>query len=132
MAKSLSSTDIFHNRHIGPSESEIAEMLRALDLQSLDELISETVPGAIRLESPLKLDNALTESELLDRAGLIASRNRIFRSFIGMGYHATVTPVIWSLISCFSPFVNLTSALERNPIDGPASTKGWMFPEPNK
>jgi len=92
MAKSLSSTDVFLDRHVGPSEKEIKEMLRHLGLSSLDGLISETVPNAIRMNGHLQLNDPLTESELLERAGEIASRNNVFRSFIGMGYHSTITP----------------------------------------
>lgn len=94
MVKSLSSTDVFRDRHVGPSEQEIAEMLQHLGLQSLDQLISETVPDAIRMDGRLQLRDPFTESELLARAGEIASRNHVFRSFIGMGYHATVTPPV--------------------------------------
>ncbi len=92
MGVSLSSTDRFEDRHIGPSQVQIRKMLDELELSTLDELIDETIPAAIRLRSDLKLPDALTETELLERIGQLATRNKIFRSFIGLGYYGTVTP----------------------------------------
>ncbi len=90
----LSSTDQFHARHIGPSEAEISEMLRHIGVSSLDELISEALPQAIRMDGELELDAPLSEQELLARASEIAAKNELFRSYIGMGYHSCVTPPI--------------------------------------
>jgi glycine dehydrogenase len=94
MAIDLHFTDRFARRHLGPSETDEAQMLAALGLSSLDELIRETVPAAIRSERPLNLPPARTEYELLDEARAIASKNRVRRSFIGMGYHDTITPPV--------------------------------------
>ncbi len=94
MAIDLQFTDRFARRHLGPSEADEAQMLAALGLSSLDELIDETVPAAIRSARPLKLPPARTEYELLDEARAIASKNRVRRSFIGMGYHDTITPPV--------------------------------------
>ena len=82
----------FANRHIGPSEADIKEMLKLSDVDSLSQLIGETIPGKIRLDKPLDLPPALAEDEYLENIHAIASRNKIFRSFIGMGYHETITP----------------------------------------
>jgi len=67
-------------------------MLKLSDVDSLSQLIGETIPGKIRLDKPLDLPPALAEDEYLENIHAIASRNKIFRSFIGMGYHETITP----------------------------------------
>jgi glycine dehydrogenase len=85
-------TDRFVDRHIGPSSEEIEQMLQLLGASSLEELVSETIPAAIRLEGALDLPNALSEYKLLERASELASRNERFRSFIGTGYNDTITP----------------------------------------
>jgi glycine dehydrogenase len=82
----------FANRHIGPSEADIKQMLKQSDVDSLSQLIGETIPEKIRLEKPLNLPPALAEDEYLDNIRSIASKNKIFKSFIGMGYYETITP----------------------------------------
>jgi len=82
----------FTNRHIGPSQEEIGEMLEALGVDSLDDLVRETIPETIRFEEPLAIPEAMGEHELLARLRGIAARNRVMRSFIGMGYHGTLVP----------------------------------------
>ncbi len=67
-------------------------MLDAVGADSLDDLIAATIPADIRLGRKLQLPTALTESQLLDVAGKLAARNRVYRSYIGMGYHDTITP----------------------------------------
>jgi glycine dehydrogenase len=84
--------DTFPRRHIGPSEEEAAAMLRELGLGSMEELIDRAVPAAIRLKEPLDLPPAKGERQSLAELKAIASRNAVFRSFIGMGYHGCVTP----------------------------------------
>jgi glycine dehydrogenase len=88
----LTSSDRFANRHIGPSDQEIQDMLRVVGAASLDELIDQTVPRSIRMEGSLNLPAALTERELLQRATELAGKNKVYRSYIGMGYSGTVTP----------------------------------------
>ena len=90
----LGSTDRFVDRHIGPSEADIQDMLAAIGVDSMDALIRETVPASIRMDGDLQLPAPLTETALLSRARELASRNEVFRSFIGMGYHGTVTPPV--------------------------------------
>ena len=82
----------FANRHIGPSEANIKQMLQQSDAQSLSQLIGETIPEKIRLDKPLDLPPALAENEYLENIRSIASKNKIFKSFIGMGYYETTTP----------------------------------------
>ncbi len=81
--------DVFERRHIGPSDSEIAEMLQRLGYASLDELADDTVPAAIRLSEPLELTGLEGpppgEFQLIEKLGKIASENRVVRSCNGMG-----------------------------------------------
>ncbi len=84
----------FANRHLGPSESEISEMLAQSDVQSIDQLIGETIPEKIRLKNGLNLPPSLSEDEYIKNISEIASKNKVFRSFIGMGYHETITPSV--------------------------------------
>ncbi len=82
----------FVRRHIGPGETQIAEMLGLLGLSSLDELIDKTVPEAIRSQRPLELEPAKSERMTLSYLRKMAARNRVFVSMIGMGYHGTAMP----------------------------------------
>jgi glycine dehydrogenase len=79
-------------RHLGPDAGDIAEMLEHVGYDSLDSLINDAVPDAIRHDGDLDLPAALPESALLDKLRVIASRNRVFRSYIGQGYHETLVP----------------------------------------
>lgn len=89
------SSDMFVNRHIGPRDNELPEMLETIGVKSLDELIDKTVPKAIRLEKPLKLPRAMSEYEYLNHLKAIGLKNKIFRSFMGQGYYGVATlPVI--------------------------------------
>ncbi|SDJ84768.1 aminomethyl-transferring glycine dehydrogenase [Microbulbifer yueqingensis] len=88
----LEQHDAFIHRHIGPDEAQIKEMLEALGVASLDELIGKTVPSAIRKQDDLELDDAVNEEEALAELRSLAKRNKIYRTFIGMGYHDTITP----------------------------------------
>ena len=90
----LECRDGFVARHIGPDESEIAAMLTAIGCGSIDQLIAETVPAAIRLAAPLDLPAALTEHEAQAKLGGIAAKNRVMKSLIGMGYHDTLMPAV--------------------------------------
>ncbi|MBT1062313.1 aminomethyl-transferring glycine dehydrogenase [Bowmanella sp. Y26] len=82
----------FVRRHIGPGQAETAAMLDVVGATSLDDLIEQTVPAAIRLPKPLNLGESQTETEALAALKAVASKNKIFRSHIGMGYHDTLTP----------------------------------------
>ncbi len=84
----------FADRHIGPRESDIARMLGVIGAASLDELTNAIIPDDIHLPEPMRLDPPMTEPEALARLHSYAALNRTFRSFIGMGYHATHTPTV--------------------------------------
>ncbi len=87
--------DSFASRHIGPGTDEMEQMLKCLGLETLNELIEQTVPPSIRRHHPLELPPGNTEAAALAQIKAIASQNRVLRSFIGMGYHNCITsPVI--------------------------------------
>ena len=86
--------DHFAPRHIGPSPSDTAAMLAAIGAPSLDALIDEAIPSTIRLKKPLNLPDGESESEYLGRLKGIARKNRVLRSFIGLGYYDTLTPSV--------------------------------------
>lgn len=85
-------TDGFVRRHIGPRERDVEQMLEILGLSSLEELMDRTLPQAIRLSGSLNLPPAQSEPAALARLKAIASKNQVFRSYIGMGYHDCITP----------------------------------------
>src|SRR5688572_7291407 len=87
-------TDWFAPRHIGPSPAERDEMLRVVGAASLDALVDEAIPAAIRLRGDLDLPPAESEHQYLQRLTGIARLNKTFRSYIGLGYHDTITPSV--------------------------------------
>ncbi|WP_258102862.1 aminomethyl-transferring glycine dehydrogenase [Marinoscillum sp. MHG1-6] len=84
----------FQSRHNSPSATEISDMLHAVGVSSLDELIDQTVPGPIRLTSPLKLAPVKNEYEYLLDLRKTAGRNKIYKSFMGQGYYGTIVPAV--------------------------------------
>ncbi len=84
----------FTRRHIGPGDPEIKEMLATLGVSSLDELLNQVVPEAIRSSRPLALEKVKTERVALSYLRKMASRNKVFSSMIGMGYSGTVMPKV--------------------------------------
>jgi glycine dehydrogenase len=86
------STDLFAERHIGPSEGDQRAMLDALGYDSLDAFIAAVVPADIRLRRSLKLPAAKSEQEALAELRAFAAHNQVYRSYLGMGYHDTYTP----------------------------------------
>ncbi len=84
----------FMQRHIGPSDAETQAMLRALGLNSITELIEQTIPTSIRLKKELKLPPAISEYALLQDIQKIANKNQLWKSYIGMGYYGTITPTV--------------------------------------
>lgn len=83
--------DFANRRHIGPSPSEMEEMLKSVGVRDLDQLIAETVPASIRQEKPLSWA-PLTEYRLLEKMRAVGAKNRVMTSLIGQGYYGTVTP----------------------------------------
>src|ERR671932_2153657 len=90
----LAPTDSFPRRHIGPSATDIEQMLNVLGFSNFDALIDQAVPSAIRLNRPLKLPAAQSEYAALAQIKEIASKNQVLRSLIGMGYHDCITPPV--------------------------------------
>lgn len=88
------SHDRFVNRHIGPREAEIQEMLQAIGVSSMEELMDQTVPSDIRLKEPLKLQEGLTERRYFRKILSLADKNKVFNTYIGMGYYDTITPAV--------------------------------------
>jgi len=84
-------SDKFVNRHNGPREDELPQMLKSIGVDSLDQLIEKTVPKSIMLEKPLRLPEAMSEFEYLNHIKSIGQKNKMFRSFIGQGYYGVAT-----------------------------------------
>ena len=101
-------SESFSSRHIGPDAGETAAMLKAVGAKSLDALIYEAIPQRIRLTKPIDVPDGVTEYQFLRDLRQTASRNQIFRSFIGQGYSDCITP----------------SVILRNVLENP----GWYTP----
>jgi glycine dehydrogenase len=90
----LAPTDGFVHRHIGPREEDLAAMLERVGYGSLDQLSAAVIPAPVQTSRPLALGEPLGEREALERLRVLAQQNRVFRSYIGLGYHGTVTPPV--------------------------------------
>ncbi|WP_323757447.1 aminomethyl-transferring glycine dehydrogenase [Roseivirga sp.] len=88
----LRKTQKFEDRHNGPDQQEVAEMLKVIGLPSIDALIEETVPAGIRMKEPLNLPLPKSEFQFLKDLRQIAGHNKLFKSYIGMGYYDTIVP----------------------------------------
>ena len=88
----LAGHDDFVSRHVGPTDADVERMLEAVGAKSLDDLLDQTVPAAIRSELPLDLPAARSEPEVLAALRALADRNAARTSLIGMGYTGTFTP----------------------------------------
>ncbi|QEC67238.1 aminomethyl-transferring glycine dehydrogenase [Panacibacter ginsenosidivorans] len=84
----------FIPRHIGPGASDTKEMLKTIGLNSLEELISDTVPAAIRMQRPLNLPEAISENEYLKLIKEMSLKNKVYKNYIGQGYYDTITPSV--------------------------------------
>ena len=93
-ATTAADPDTFVRRHIGPGSTEIEEMLSALGYSTLDEFIDATIPGTIRARQPLGIGQPRTEHDVLNEIRGIAGMNRVFRSYLGLGYHDTLVPPV--------------------------------------
>lgn len=98
-------TDSFALRHIGPRENDHKEMLKIIGVDTLEQLIDQTIPDNIRLLNDFDLDNAMSEQEYLSHIQDLASKNKVFKSYIGLGYHPS----------------NLPAVIQRNILENP----GW-------
>ncbi len=90
----LNSREKFEQRHLGKSNEEMKTMLSLVGVNSLDELIDQTVPNAIRLKKALNLPEAKSEYNFLKEFKQIMSKNKVYRSYIGLGYYNTITPPV--------------------------------------
>ena len=90
--RDLEHHDAFIERHIGPNDSEIAQMLSAIGYNSLEAMTDAIVPGQIKSQAPLALPASITEEEALAKIRAIARKNKVFKNFIGQGYYGTLTP----------------------------------------
>ncbi len=87
-------TDSFAQRHIGPRKSDLQKMLNTIGVNSIDELINQTIPDDILLPKSLSLKPAMTELEYLEHNNELASKNKLFKTYIGLGYHNTILPPV--------------------------------------
>ena len=86
--------DNFERRHLGPSRQELKDILQTLGCETLDELTDKAVPDEIRSAGDLRLPPARSETEALAELHQLAAQNEVFRSYLGMGYHGTITPTV--------------------------------------
>ena len=86
--------DGFALRHIGPRESDLQHMFKTIGIENLDQLIHETIPSDIRLKENLKLDEPMTEYEYLNHIQELGKKNKVFKSYIGLGYNPAIVPAV--------------------------------------
>ena len=91
---SVMNTHVFSNRHIGPRDEKITQMLDFVGVDSIEQLIKETVPNNIRLEAPLSLPEPIGEYQYSKHISKIAEKNKVFKSYIGLGYHQAIMPAV--------------------------------------
>ena len=91
--KTLNRNEFVH-RHVGPDASEIHDMLNAVGLNSVESLIEETIPEQIRLKKELQLEEPVSEYKFLENLRKIAAKNKVFKTYIGMGYYPTIVPSV--------------------------------------
>lgn len=94
MKINIKNTEKFENRHLGADEAQVSEMLKTVGADSLDELIEQTVPANIRLSKSLDLPKPQGEYEFLKSFKKLAQKNKIFKSYIGLGYYDCITPAV--------------------------------------
>ncbi|MBL7912379.1 MAG: aminomethyl-transferring glycine dehydrogenase [Bacteroidia bacterium] len=87
-------TDKFASRHNGPRKNEIKEMLAKIGVSSVDELINQTVPANIRLKNPLNIASAMSEFQYTKHLKALGKKNKVFRSYIGLGYYNNILPAV--------------------------------------
>ena len=87
-------TDVFALRHIGIQEEEQSQMLKTVSVENLDQLILETIPADIRLKKALDLAPAMSEHEYLSHIEILSQKNKVFKTYIGQGYHQSITPSV--------------------------------------
>lgn len=86
--------EVFASRHIGVRDEDFSHMLKKIDVTSLEQLIYETIPDDIRLKKPLDLPEAMTEHEFLSHIKFLSEKNKVFKTYIGLGYHESIIPSV--------------------------------------
>ena len=86
--------DNFTKRHIGPRDHEIGKMLEKVGVSSLDELIDKTVPKSVHFTEKINLEDGISEYEYTSKLRKIAAKNKLYKSFIGLGYYDTILPAV--------------------------------------
>ncbi len=86
--------DTFDRRHLGPADKDVAKMCKFVGVDGLEDLVNKSMPVAIHTNSPTRLGKPLTESETLTRINEIASLNKVYKSYLGLGYYPTITPPV--------------------------------------
>ena len=95
LTRTLQKSDpAFTRRHVGPGEDDQRSMLSRMGLNSVDELIDQTIPASIRLSKPLDIEPALSERDALAELKTKANKNKVNSSLIGQGYYNTLTPAV--------------------------------------
>ncbi|WP_417290240.1 aminomethyl-transferring glycine dehydrogenase [Corallibacter sp.] len=87
-------TTVFAQRHIGPREADQIQMLKTIGVDSLDQLIYETIPDDIKLKKPLNLEEPMSEQEYLVHIHNVSKKNKVYKTYIGLGYHPTILPAV--------------------------------------
>ncbi|TMU57621.1 aminomethyl-transferring glycine dehydrogenase [Flagellimonas algicola] len=87
-------TEVFASRHIGITEKDLQRMFETVGVDSMEQLIYETIPDDIRLKESLNLPNGVSEHEFLTHIQELADENKVFKSYIGLGYHESLTPSV--------------------------------------
>ena len=86
--------DSFARRHIGPEPTDVDAMCKTIGVKDMEELVSKTLPASIRIQKKTNLGEGIAEREVLQRLKEIASKNKIMKNYIGLGYTDTITPPV--------------------------------------
>ncbi|WP_297693733.1 aminomethyl-transferring glycine dehydrogenase [uncultured Eudoraea sp.] len=87
-------TDLFASRHIGIRKDDLSKMLKTIGVESIDQLIDETIPSEIKLKKPLDLSKEMSEHEFLSHVNSLSRKNKVFKTYIGLGYNECITPSV--------------------------------------
>ncbi|MBO0328958.1 aminomethyl-transferring glycine dehydrogenase [[Muricauda] lutisoli] len=87
-------TEVFAARHIGITERDLPHMLKTIGVENMEQLIYETIPNDIKLKKPLDLPEGISEHDFLSHLGELAKKNKVFKTYIGLGYHESLTPSV--------------------------------------
>ena len=87
-------TDVFASRHIGITDKDLPSILNVIGVDTLEQLIDQTLPAEIRLHDPLQLDPPMSEHEFQRHIQGLGRKNKVFKSYIGLGYHQSITPAV--------------------------------------